>query len=182
MSSSLESVPSVGRQQSARRAQLALALVIGMLASLLGGVASPASAVGSSLSGTVTGVSGTGTVPLAGVRVTLTQFTAGGVLVSADTDAGGNYVFAGIPAGDYLLAFSAPTGSFYVTEYWNDASFGGTGDVFSCLDVLTVADGVALTGYNATLAIGGSIAGTVSPSGSRVTASVSYTHLPSPRD
>ena len=170
MSSSLESVPSVGRQQSARRAQLVVALIIGMLASLLGGVASPASAVGSSLSGTVTGGSGTGTVPLAGVRVALTQFTAGGVLVSADTDAGGNYVFAGIPAGDYLLAFSAPTGSFYVTEYWNDASFGGTGDVFSCLDILTVADGVALTGYNATLAIGGSIAGTVSPSGSRVTA------------
>ena len=110
--------------------------------------------VGGSISGAVTDASGD---PLAFVHVTL-----GPVFGEAVTEADGSYRINGLVAGSYTVRF-ADSQDRYLTEWFDDAS-----DEASAMPVV-VAQGEAVSGIDAQLAIAGSISGTVTgPDGNPV--------------
>lgn len=108
-------------------------------------------ATGSAVTGRVTGEhDGAG---VAGVQVTLwgTTFDA----FSTVTDADGHYQLGGLPADTYTVEFQRPTGSYFVTEYWDDAPDWGSATP------LTLGADEVLTNVDAALVLGGGISGTV---------------------
>ncbi len=105
-------------------------------------------ALGGAISGTVTGPEG----PAEGVGVFL--FAESGGVFFAETDEVGEYVRAGLPAGDYTVEFDGSMVGL-VTEYFDDAP---TWDLAS---VVSVTAGETTDGIDAELGVGGSIAGTV---------------------
>ncbi len=71
------------------------------------------------------------------------------------TDVSGGYSFSGLPGGDYEVEFSDCMDNTYAPEsYDNQIGFGSA-------DPVPVSLGVETTGINAALAVGGTIAGTV---------------------
>ena len=118
-------------------------------------------AVGGTISGTVTDEAGiplspvvVGAVPLASIPSSI----SGGFAVFGFTDPNGQYhLRPGLQAGDYKVVFvdahfPQPT---YALEWYNDKPD------FAPADPVTVALGVDTPGIDATLALGGSISGTV---------------------
>lgn len=76
-----------------------------------------------------------------------------------EVDVDGAFAFEALTAGTYTLQFSPPAGSQLVGEWWNDQSMEWYADTFE------VEDGAEVSGLEATLAIGGSLAGVVSGDG-----------------
>ena len=114
--------------------------------------------LGSSIAGTVTAAGGG---PLTGIRVS----ASGTSYASAQTDAGGHYTLRGLGAGSYTLRFEDQQG-LYVSEWWNDK-------VAYPPDTIIVGVAQDLTGYDAALALGGSISGTVTGAGAGGLAGIS---------
>ncbi len=115
-------------------------------------LASPASAVNpAQVSGTVTSVDSG--LPIQGVLVSL----LGGVAAyGTSTDAAGLYSFASVDAGTYKIQFAAQgvTTESFVTQWWNNSlvQFYATSEVLNDGDIKS---------YDAQLATGGKITGTV---------------------
>jgi hypothetical protein len=113
---------------------------------------------GGSISGTVTVPSGSA----ANVCV-YAQGAGGSVRVSAGaTPTSGTYLLQGIAAGSYRVQFYAcTTGVNLMTQYWQNTTD------YDAATLVSVVDGTTTSGINATMAVGGSISGTVTvPSGS----------------
>ena len=107
-------------------------------------------ALGGSISGTVTDEAGS---PIAGVDVFVCPFTGAGFCGGATTGTAGSYQIDGLAAGDFIVQFSSPGG--YLSEYFDDATDQGSATAVS------VTAGMATSGIDAVLAVGGSISGTV---------------------
>lgn len=119
---------------------------------ILGGLGlTPARAsTGGTITGTVTDPSGH---PIANTCVAAHNTTNyGGPSVA--TDSSGRYALTGVPADTYRLAFGCYGGPWLTS--WYD---GGYDDHQA--NQITVADGSVLSGINATLILGGTVAGTV---------------------
>jgi hypothetical protein len=108
------------------RAGLALCLLLGCVAMLLGTPAGAFAAEGASISGTVTAAAGLHE-PLHGIEVNV--YEAGSEVPfpvgSATTTVNGEYLVTGLPSGSYVVEFSAGfegEGGNYVTQYYNDAA------------------------------------------------------------
>jgi hypothetical protein len=130
-----------------------IALAAGFLS--IGGTATAAFADGgtASVSGTVTDA--TTSAPIGGISVQISS-SDDSYLDYVTTANDGTYTLSTIPAGSYTLQFEADDGQNYVTQCWNDEPCVPGGNTY-----FTVADGQALTGYDAQLAAGASISGTV---------------------
>jgi hypothetical protein len=138
-----------------------LTAVIALLAAMFtmaGGVSSASADPTGSISGTVD-AAGSPNTALANAYVVL--YTEGQqIAAQAPTDENGEFSFTGLAAGSYTLDFQRPDGSNYVEQWWgNQASYSSA--VF-----FPLADGQALTGQNAVLAVGSTLSGSVSGAGS----------------
>jgi hypothetical protein len=107
--------------------------------------------VGASISGTVTGAD-TG-LGLPGGYVQALQ--SGNPVGFANVSSTGTYDVSGLEPGSYILQFVPANGTNYVGQYWNDASTAATATP------ITVSAGDVDTGYNAALAVGATVSGTV---------------------
>lgn len=106
------------------------------------------------ISGTVARTGG----PAVGVSVSAHD-PATGASTEAYTDSTGYYRLRGLPAGAYILRFRGMTTGL-VSEYYNNHLS------WADADLVTVVTGVDNGGYDAALAVGGGISGTVTgPSG-----------------
>jgi len=116
-------------------------------------------AVGGSVSGTVTDEA-TG-APLPDICVNVND-TSSSFFGFASTDSLGDYTVGGLPSGDFRVQFSDcsfPGPDIYIREWYNDKPD------FDSADLVSVSQGVDTGGINAALAVGGSIAGTVTEEG-----------------
>ncbi|MEX0800723.1 MAG: carboxypeptidase regulatory-like domain-containing protein [Dehalococcoidia bacterium] len=111
-----------------------------------------------SISGAVT-EEGTGT-PL--VDICASVYGVGGGFISFDlTDAFGDYVVPNVPEGDVKVQFfDCSAEPNHLTEWYDDQPD------FAAADAVSVSDGATTSGIDASLAIGGSIAGAVTAGGS----------------
>ena len=110
--------------------------------------------IGSTLSGSVYGA-GSPNAPLSGAAVYLTSLQ-GNNYEFGSTNLSGAYTITGIPAGTYTLQFSPPYLSpNYLPQWWNGQASQATATT------ITIGAAQTLTGYNAVLAAGASISGTV---------------------
>ncbi|HEY5229784.1 MAG TPA: carboxypeptidase-like regulatory domain-containing protein, partial [Galbitalea sp.] len=153
------SVPSSSR--FARTRWVVLATVIGLIAGMLtaGGAAASASADPTgSISGTVYGADAPAT-GLANAYVTLYAPNEEPVVLG-NADQNGNFSFSGVAAGTYTLDFQSPDGADYIQQWWNNEPSNSAADYF------TLADGQALGGMNATLAVGTTLSGSIYGAGS----------------
>ncbi len=89
---------------------------------------------------------------ISGVAVNLYNSNMGSIQ-SVSTDASGNYILAGLAAGQYCLRTSNALG--YVDEYYDNAISSGS------RATITVPSGTAIAGIDFSLAIGGSISGKI---------------------
>ena len=129
-------------------------------AMMLGGIltATPAAAaVGGAVSGTVSATSG----PLANIRVTFFPlWGSGDAAGSALTNSSGAYSVPGLEQGTYRVRFAPEDqASTYAAAWW------GGGSLESESSILTLG-AAAVAGVNVTLALGGSITGTIATSSS----------------
>jgi hypothetical protein len=109
---------------------------------------------GGSISGTVV-ADGSG-APLAGICAIPFPATGGTNVASVATAANGTYLVSGIPAGNYKVRFQDCVSPIdYAAEYFDNRPD------FNSAASLAVTEGGTLAGINASLAIGGRIAGTV---------------------
>ena len=110
----------------------------------------------SSISGNVTAEAGG--APLAGIGVFLYRWTGTywGWQTSTDTDAAGDYQFTGLPSGSYRIQFYDFFAT-YVGESYDDV-LGEAADVGTDIALGT---GMDVTGIDAALALGSTLAGTV---------------------
>jgi len=111
-------------------------------------------ATAGSISGTVTGEPGGG--PIAAVQVC--QYERQGAIEESctQTDGNGNYTFAWLPAGSYVIGFSGQPGNLeWVSEIYNDKPHAWEADL------VTIGASQALDEIDAELAEGGSISGVV---------------------
>ena len=118
------------------------------------------SATGSINAALVKGARVTGTVtraatktPLAHVQV-CAQRHGGGGEGCAETSLGGEYVIAGVPAGEYTVSFNG-SAIGYVNQYYNGKA--GAGEA----NLVTLTAGGTTSGINAALEEGGKISGKV---------------------
>jgi len=108
-------------------------------------------ASGGTIAGTVTGDGGT-----ALKDAVVAAYTSTGTFVtSATTSAAGAYELPAVPAGDYRVLFVGPTGSTYVSEYYDDKPSLATADPVS------VTAGRQTAGIDARLSTGSRITGRV---------------------
>ena len=107
--------------------------------------------LGGSIEGTVWGVGG----PLADACVSTVDAVTGGQGAGVCTDRDGTYHLGGVPDGDFVLDFSGPRDSAYIHEFFKDAA------TIDEATTVTMSGAQALTGFDATLAKGGQISGTV---------------------
>jgi cytochrome oxidase assembly protein ShyY1 len=105
----------------------------------------------SSVSGKVTNSSGTG---IAGILVSATNTTSGAYYSGGSTQSDGSYTIVALPTGSYKLQFQANT-TGYITQWYNNKTSS------TLADVVTVTAESAISGINATLAMGGTITGKV---------------------
>lgn len=75
------------------------------------------------------------------------------------SNANGAWSFEGVSPGRYVVGFSDPRGT-YASEYFDDTPY------FALAEELVVSSGSIVSGIDAELAVGGSVAGTVSGPGS----------------
>jgi hypothetical protein len=107
--------------------------------------------VGASISGTVTGADTGQALSNSGVQALQDGAPVGFANVASD----GSYTVNGLAPGDYTLQFTPAYGTNYVSQYWNDAPTAATATT------ITVAAGDVDTNYNAALAVGATVSGTV---------------------
>ena len=114
----------------------------------------------SRISGTVTGPSGADALP--GIRTRAYRWNESwgswNLLGEAYTDADGDYVVRGLPAGAYRVEFADQAGD-YLEEFYDNAL-----DLESGVDVVVPAESTA-TGIDASLAVASKIAGSVTGAG-----------------
>ena len=89
-------------------------------------------------------------------KICVVAYPVGGGAASQQrcSDTSGHYATAGLPDGSYDLEFTNPTGR-YITEWYDDASSQASATA------LPVAPGEDTAGIDATLKLGGVVAGTV---------------------
>jgi hypothetical protein len=120
----------------------------------LTGAATTASAAGTaSISGVVTSAA-TG-LPVAGGSVTAMRADAFLGSSTALIGSDGSYSISGLDAGSYSLTFSGGYQSGFVPQYWNQKPDPASADY------IAVADGQALTGFDAQLQPGATVSGRV---------------------
>jgi hypothetical protein len=107
---------------------------------------------GSSVSGTVT--SGAAHSPVASASVQALA-ADGTVIGNGSTAADGTYSITGLGSGSITLEFIPPFSANYLTQWWQGASSQAVSSYFD------VPAGGALTGYDAQLAPGATISGTI---------------------
>ena len=90
--------------------------------------------------------------PVSGVAVSASG--PGNAWASVFTDAAGTYSLDALPAGSYIVSFS-PEGTDLKREYWQNAF------AYAQATPVVLTEGQAVTGIDASLAAGGSIAGLV---------------------
>lgn len=154
----LPRVPS-GARWLRRLAGVAAALLVASSISLAGAAASASAAGTASISGVVTSAVTPGQ-PASFGTVFATQENA---FLGRSTEvigADGSYSITGLAAGSYTLSFSGAFNSGLITQWWNQKSDQASAVYFP------VADGEVLTGFDATLAVGSSISGTITGTGS----------------
>jgi hypothetical protein len=155
------------RGRTARRlvAATTTAATIGALAMVA--TAPAAHAAGATISGTVT----TGGNPLGGICVSAWTPGEDPVLIpgtKVTTGADGTYTMSGIPAGNVQVRFDGDgqcpgaTTTNYVMQWWDDKK------VSDLADVITVADGDAVTNINAAMVLGGAISGKITAKGAGI--------------
>jgi protocatechuate 3,4-dioxygenase beta subunit len=146
----------VSRRSRSIRA-LAVAVITAFVAALLigtGGISAAFADGGTaSLSGTVTG-SDTAGAGVAEIDVQLSSVD-GSYFDYTTTGNDGTYSFSGIPANNYTLTFQPEGGVNYLVQWWRNATGSEQPTQF------TIAEGNALTGYNAVLQAGATISGNV---------------------
>lgn len=141
------------------RALLALALAALLTLTALGAAPGATAAETASISGRVTDTSTSGVADVEVMAYRHNGIGWGPLLNTiTHTDALGNYLMGGLPAGSYRLRFEAPSDALAL-EYYDDAT-----SVSSATDIV-VADGAAVTGKNVTLDPAAHITGTVTGSG-----------------
>ena len=124
--------------------------------SSMGGINATLS-TGVSISGSVTDSGGN---PLADVDVSFEPAQDEGSYVSVQTGPDGNYTTNAIAVGQYVVRFADPNNN-HATEYWDDSP------IWDTADVLDVDGSGPISGINAQLSAGATIAGQVTdPSGS----------------
>ena len=121
------------------------------------GVTAQAASQSSSISGAVTGPKGE---PIDGVEVSAYRWDQENEyfdwVASTRTMDNGSYVISGLSAGTYTLRFTPDrTGPSYVGEWWNDKPDEDSATTFK------VGSSGTVTGKNAQLAVGATIAGVV---------------------
>ncbi|MGH9225606.1 MAG: MSCRAMM family protein [Acidimicrobiales bacterium] len=115
--------------------------------------------VAGSISGTVV-ADGSGT-PLSGICVTASNVATGANLFRPMTAADGTYTITGLAAGTYKVRYEDCVNPIeYAVEYYDNKP------EFNPADPVNVTAGATTPGINASLAIGGAIAGTVVADGS----------------
>jgi len=142
------------------RAVLALILTTVLTVAMLGSTPSATAADTASISGRVT-VSGLG---ISDVSVTAYRDGGGGSFSwynSASTDSAGNYSVGTLPAGTYRLHFDAGTPSL-APEYFDNAI------TLATATNITVAEGAAVVGRNATLEQAAHITGKITGGGTNL--------------
>lgn len=119
-------------------------------------ILAPSAFASGSISGTAS--SAEGGAPIAGLSVCAEENYVGGVHSSCTTtDASGHYTIAGLPPGSrYQVEFSALGELNFLTQYWQ----GKEG--LDNWDPVTVTDGMATEGINASMRPGAVISGDVS--------------------
>lgn len=112
-------------------------------------------APGASISGSVTGPDGT--TPVDGAYVEAFVETGGSwvSVASASAQTDGSYTLDSLPAGNYRVYFNGAWPSPYIAEWYDNAPDP------NLADTVVVSAGVPVTGINASLALGGTISGTV---------------------
>ena len=130
------------------------------LAVMVGPWAATAAAQTGGISGTITDA-GT-SAPLANVQVRIFN-SAGGSVGSAWTDASGVYSRTGLTAGTYYALTSNSLG--YIDELYNNLPCPGSSCTVTTGAGVSVTAGVTTNGIDFGLAVGGTIAGTVTDSG-----------------
>jgi len=119
--------------------------------------------VGASIAGTITDSTGAGISTGGSVEVYNSENQWDGALYSAAILEDGTYSLFGLPAGTYKVRFAAEGN--YVRQWWNN-EFS-----FDNADAITLATGQTVTGTDAVVTAGASIAGTVTDeSGNPITA------------
>jgi carboxypeptidase family protein len=110
---------------------------------------------GARITGTVT--SAASKQPLEGIEVCALEPIEGFLERCVETDAGGEYVLAGLASGEYDVEFAAPfeSGLDYATQYYEAA------ESFATAEAVPVLAGATKTGIDAALLKGGEITGTV---------------------
>ncbi len=129
-----------------------LAVLLGSMALLAIAPIAGAQATGT-IKGTVTEAAGLKS-PVNGARVEALTASTGEFVSSAPTNAEGKYEVV-VPAGSYKVRFSPPSGSKFITQFYN-----GKGSLATA-ETLLVNEGETKEGINAKLGEGGSISGTV---------------------
>jgi carboxypeptidase family protein len=124
------------------------------------GSAAPALAGTGSIAGTVVDDS-VGHAPLASVQVCHYEPKGATEEACTATDAGGNYLLAGLNPGSYIVTFRAPAGQNFVTQYFDGEL------TFLDADPVAVATG-PVTGIDAEMHEGGTVAGTATEAGSGI--------------
>lgn len=119
---------------------------------------SVAAAEATSSAGAITGTvvrSDTG-APLEGIAVSAHSQDFLGPQGNAVTDAMGNYIVVGLPAGEYIVEFGGAwyADHIFVHEYWG-------GSYESAGPLVSVTEGATTTGIDASLEVGGTISGVV---------------------
>ena len=143
--------------------RLALLAVVLAMVSASAVVATTASAAGT---GSITGVvTGPGGVPLEGAGAGVYLQPGNNIEVgwAAGTDATGAYAIPNLPAGDYKVLFGYPTSTSPFAHEWYDDALDE-----ASADLVHVADGTAVTGIDAELAVGARVSGRLTtPTGVR---------------
>jgi len=152
-----------------RRPSVSLGLgVIFVAGAILGAPIAASASSTASISGTVTGAD-TG-VPQANVNVSL-ELVGGTPIANTSTDAAGNYSFAGLAAGSYVIDFFLNQGTPYANQWY------GGGATLSTAAPVALADGQSLTGLTTALTVGATISGTLSATGDAGTGPLGFSNI-----
>ena len=109
--------------------------------------------------GSLSGVVRTGAGPAG--NATVAAYLNHGLAGTATTDSSGRYVLENLEAGDYALSFTPRAGEPYLAEWWKNKPN------IDSATLATVVPGTTQRGFDAVLALGGSITGTVTAVDSR---------------
>ena len=152
-----------------RRLSVSLTLGVVVIAGAILGAPIAASASSTaSIAGTVTGAD-TG-APQANVNVSL-ELVGGTPIANTSTDDAGNYSFAGLAAGTYVIDFFLNQGTPYANQWY------GGGATLATATPVALADGQSLTGLTTALTVGATISGTLSATSADGTGPLNFSNI-----